>query len=193
VLRWLSRSILVSCCALAASCSYLHERGRDFAQVLHLGLGVSAPAGLNVHAQAIGTGIDVGYLREARYVGTDYGFTASWHEYAAGLVSGYQRRWHTADGEAPAAGAPPKRPHEDYYRGRLWLLDATEFDLRHRAPWIGTVGRVDAGVHVLVVGASAGVNWLELLDAVIGLTGLDLLGDDGEWTQPLLKNSEVPP
>ncbi len=169
--------LLITVSALPG-CTYVRDVGRDFGQVFHLGAGVSDRAGFSLHWNALGAGSQTGYLHRSTYVGTDYHYAHRWHQWGAGILFGVQERWvrNKAPREERTEDPATRRgTRQDYYHGKLWVVEMTELDLRGNA--ITRPGRIEVGVHLLVLGLSAGVNVVEFADFVTGLFAWDILGD----------------
>ena len=177
-------------------CTYFRHLGKDASETVHVGVGASLVPGIYLRAQAPVFGTSVGYLPHATYVGSDYGYTSSWRQAAAGVVAGGQM----------------VRTHLDADIGKYWngyladayldqshylILNVVAVDKRSSlGKQTIPLTKFGGGVHVLFVGAQFGVDFVQALDLVTGVFGWDMLGDNDfhpEQTESAdqLENAEV--
>lgn len=182
--RRAGRGLLVTLALGAAAlpslpaCGYLGSRVRDLSQVVHVGVGVSLVPGLFVSACAPLFGTSLGWLGDSTYVGNDYGYTFAWHHAGAGTLLGGQfaRTEFGLDVEGFTRGDNTALYLD---QSQLFLISLAVQDQRtSRRPKAITVSRLDVGLHVLVIGASLGVDIAELFDFVTSIFGWDVMDDD---------------
>ena len=162
----------------ATGCAYFRNVGKDATEMIHVGVGASLVPGLYAYAQAPIFATSVGYLPKSVYVGSDYGYTHMWKQAGAGILLGGQ-----------LVRTPMDADIETYWTGYLadayldqshyLILNVVASDKR-TAFSRGHLGltKFDIGLHVLFVGAQAGVDFVEVLDFATGLFGWDLLDDN---------------
>ncbi len=156
----MKRIAVIGASLLLAGCTALHEAS----EVLHVGVSTSFPPDYRVYARApLWLGVELSSIDSITSFGSDFGESCVWTDTGAGLVVfGGTRR--TASG----AGRP--------YVDELHLLASVPLT-DTRAPFVVPT-RIEAGVHVALVGVSVGVDPVQLVDALTALAGYDLLGDD---------------
>lgn len=167
--------------ALAPGCGLTEpgQRLTDASQILHVGLGGSLEPGLYAWALVPVFGTSLGYQGHASYVGSDYGYTWGWHQAAYGvLVGGEIVR---AEFGQSVDGFFQRPLHQAYVtQSHTLVINGTVTD--RRLP-VGArsiaLRRVEAGVHVLVVSVSLGIDLFALGDFVAGWFGFDPSDDDG--------------
>jgi hypothetical protein len=171
-------AVLLSLLTLGCGLTRPADRGRDLAQVLHLGISGSSQPGLYVWALAPLLGTSVGYQPHAAYVGSDYGYTYAWHQAGYGMLAGgelVRAEWgFSVEGFID-------RPLWDAYatQTQLMLMNLTVSDQRlgSTAQTIA-LRRVEVGLHVLFVGVSVGLDLFALGDFLAGWFGWDPSDDD---------------
>jgi hypothetical protein len=168
-------------CLLLAGCSgtWLGTRGRDGGQVVQLGLGGSLVPGLYARVAAPLFATSLGWMRDGAYVGSDYGYTFAWRQSAHGAVIGGE----LARAEWPLGLEDFGYRHDlDAYldQSHFVVLGVTVTDQRGRVLSTLPLARVEAQLHLLFVGASAGLDVVEFFDFLAGWVGFDPMGDD-EW------------
>ncbi|MCB9898849.1 MAG: hypothetical protein H6825_12665 [Planctomycetes bacterium] len=169
---------LCSALAVAPACSYLEGRVRDLSQTVHVGVGVSLVPGLFVYACAPLFGTAFGYLHESTYVGSDYGYAFAWHQAGAGTLLGGEFV-RAQLGHDVAGFTRGDNPALYLDQSQLFMISLAVQDYRtSRSPTAITLGRVDVGAHLLFVGASLGLDFVELFDFVTSTFGWDVLDDD---------------
>jgi len=171
-------AVLLSLASLGCGLTRPADRGRDLAQVLHLGLGGSLQPGLYFWGLAPLLGTSLGYQPHGAYVGSDYGYTHGWHQAGYGIVVGgelVRTEWgHSVEGFID-------RPLWDAYatQTQLLLMNLTVNDHRlgSSAQTIA-LRRIEVGFHVLFVGVSVGLDLFAIGDFVAGCFGSDPSNDD---------------
>lgn len=163
---------------LFSGCSYLRGVAKDAGEVVHLGVGISTVPGLRAAVLAPYVSLDAGYLSGGKYVGTDYGYTNGWNEYAGGvLVAGVVERSEFGNDLDNSTVSNPPTPNAYLSRGEFFF--PIQFrDLRLHSKSQVNISKVEAEVHVLFVGVSVGVDLAEFADFLTGIFGWDLLSDD---------------
>ena len=177
-------------------CTYFRHLGKDASETVHVGLGASLMPGIYLRAQAPVFGSSVGYLPRAIYVGSDYGYTSTWKQAAAGVVMGGQMVRTHLDANI-----------DKYWNGYLanayldqshyLILNVVAVDKRSSlGQQTIPFSKVGGGVHILFVGAQVGVDFVQVLDLVTGVFGWDMLGDndfhpDQSESQDQLESAEV--
>jgi hypothetical protein len=169
-------------CALllgASGCTYFQHLRKDAAETLHVSLGASWVPGLYARVQVPVVGTSLGYLPAATYVGTDYGYTFTWRQAGAGILLGGQivRTHLDADIDKYWNGylADAYVDQSHYLALNVVATDKrTKLGNQELIPY----SKIEGGVHLLFVGAQAGVDFIEALDLVAGVFGWDMLGDD---------------
>jgi len=175
----LAAAALAALLLAAPACTWTGQRLRDLSQTVHVGVGVSLVPTVFVYGVVPLFGTALGYLPDSWYVGSDYGYTAGWHQAGLGTVLGGE--FVRAEFGHDVDGCMRGTNRELYLdQSQLFLIGLAVHDYRV-ARELGTItlSRFDVGVHVLVVGASLGLDVVELVDFLAGLVGLDPSSDDG--------------
>lgn len=163
----------------APACTWTGDRLRDLSQTVHVGVGVSVVPTFFVYGVVPLFGTALGYLPDSWYVGSDYGYTAGWHHAGIGTIMGGEFV-HSEFGHSPDGWLRGTNRDLHLDQSQLFLIGLAVHDYRvAREQGTITLSRFDVGVHVLVVGASLGLDVVELFDFVAGLAGFDPSGDDG--------------
>jgi hypothetical protein len=179
MLRTVFLPLLCALMMAAPGCSYFQRLRKDAAETLHVAVGASTVPGLFARVQVPVLSSSAGWLPHATYVGTDYGYVFIWQEAAAGIVVGGQmvRTDVDADIETYWTSYLP-----DAYLDQAHYLVLTVVATDERTALGGKqsipYSKVEAGVHVLFIGAQLGVDYVQFLDLLTGVFGWDMLGDD---------------
>lgn len=147
--------------------------------MLQVGLGGSLQPGLYLHALAPMFGTSLGYMGNSAYVGSDYGYTFGWHQAGYGMIIGGEVV--RAEFGQSVDGFIDRPLHQTYAtQSQIFFMNLVVTDQRIDA---GTntlsFRRAELALHLLVVGASVGVDFYEIFDFGAGLFGFDPLNDDG--------------
>jgi hypothetical protein len=155
------------------------HRARDASQMIHAGVGVSLGPSLHVWALAPLFGTSLGYMQDAAYVGSDYGYTTGWHQAAYGvLIGGEMVRAEFGQSVAGFTKRPLYQTYATQSQMLLFNLVVTDERIGSDAQTL-SLRRLEVGLHVIAVGASLGVDLVEIFDFGAGLFGWDPSGDDG--------------
>ncbi|GJM21233.1 MAG: hypothetical protein DHS20C15_11480 [Planctomycetota bacterium] len=171
-------TLLFCLSSLACSSTWWSARGTDAGQVLQLGLGASLTPGLYVHAQAPLFGSSLGWMRDGAYIGSDYGYTHMWRQAAHGALVGGE----IARAEWPLELEDFGYRHDlDAYWNQSQFVVLNVIVTEHRGVVLSTLplARFEVGAHALFVGASLGLDVVELADFLVGWIGFDPMGDEG--------------
>ncbi|RKY22141.1 MAG: hypothetical protein DRQ55_02020 [Planctomycetota bacterium] len=155
------------------------HRARDASQMLHVGLGVSLGPSLHTWALAPLFGTSLGYMQDSAWVGSDYGYAWGWHQAAYGvLIGGEMVRAEFGQSVEGFVDRPLYQTYATQTQLLLFNLVVSDERIGSEAQAL-SLRRAELGLHLLVVGASLGVDFVEIFDFGAGIFGWDPAGDDG--------------
>ena len=165
--------------ALLPGCAYLKNRGSDFSEIFHVGLGISTRPGVKGSARVSVFSLQGGWMPDSLYLGSDHAYAFWWRERCFGIPF-----FHTITDRWQGDPVPREESVDGYLADDTYFVILVPVEDRRTAhlsdPMATVVSatQVEVGLHAAFVGLSLGVNLAQLVDFLAGLATFDLLSDD---------------
>jgi hypothetical protein len=170
--------------ALAAGgsgCNYLANRGDDVLDCLDIGVTFSKKPKITLYASFL-TILPIGYSNfDGQYYGTgdDHVGSMTARQHQIGLIAWGQEQWGYRDDYDPQKPDSPT----PYHVGVGGILYSAGWD-RERFPWGKCAVNCPKAIHLGWIGVTVNCKFGEVLDLIVGLTTLDIFGDDDHGRAP---------
>ncbi|MEK7269638.1 MAG: hypothetical protein AAB215_01705 [Planctomycetota bacterium] len=165
----IGQAALLSAAFLSVGCSYLKDRGNDFADMFAIGVTVSSKPTASLYVSFF-SAVTLGW---SNFEGTFIG----WCQREGGVVPARQK-----------AGGVVLWAYEQVGYGDEFKMDDPKSPAEWNAGLVGLFGEntppasytatCNKWVHVGFIGVTANCKWSQIFDFLVGLTTVDVLGDD---------------